>query len=40
MKVSKTKNRFKIGFQQPKSGLQKTSINIYSSFNAFKMSAY
>ena len=28
MKVNKTKNRFQTGFQQQKSGLQKTSINI------------
>jgi len=27
-KASKTKNRLETGFQQPKSGLQKTGINI------------
>jgi len=28
MKVSKTENRFKTGFQQPKTGLPKTGFNI------------
>ena len=31
MKVSKTKNRFKTGFQQPKTGLQKNGFNIPSN---------
>jgi len=26
MKISKTENRFQIGFQQPKSGLQRKSV--------------
>jgi len=30
MKANKTENRFQTGFQQSKSGLQKTDINISS----------